>query len=406
MKVLFVTEVGDATGIGGHIYSVQALIRALAPTIDCRTVILGGAPCPALEALPWRPLQIPFQGNRLRLRELARFMDHVRQEKPDVIHAFEPTTCAFARVAAGRLGCGLVYTKCGGPNPLHRFPWSYFPRVPRLIVFSRENEDYFKERRDFRHARIWRIPNRVNEVEPDADKVAALRARLDPARPVILRVGRISPSYEKTAASSIRLVQRLAADGIPVQLVFLGAVHDADAEKRIRDALGEHGVVVSDPEWVGQASALLDAGDLIVGTGRGLMEAAARRRVLLAPTRSGQLPALVNERNWQALFDANFSERSEIPAWDEAQNYADIQRVLTDPEYRLRLATFGRELYEKHFALSGAVDLYRSIYAEAAHPGRRRIVDGLQNWAWMVWRTAGRPQAPAASSCARRSGSA
>lgn len=398
MKILYVTEVGDAAGIGGHVYSIQALIRALAPTIECGTVVFGGAPCPALEALPRRPHQIPFQRNRLRLREWARFREIVRAEKPDVIHAFEPTTCAFARRAAARFGCGLVYTKCGGPNPSRRFPWSYFPRVPRLIVFSRENEEYFRSRRDFRRTQIWRIPNRVGEVEPDPGKVAALRARLDPARPVILRVGRISSHYEKTAEACIRLVRRLAEDGIPAQMVFLGAVHDAGAEKRIRDALGGHGAVLSDPEWVGQASALLDAGDLIVGTGRGLMEAAARRRVLLAPTRSGQLPALVNERNWPALFDSNFSERSEIPAWDEARNYADIQKVLTDPEDRKKLAVFARELYEKHFAMASVVELYRSIYAEALRPGRRRIVDGMLNWAWMVWRTAGRPQAPAVAS--------
>ena len=396
MKVLFITDAGDTTGIGGHLYSVQSLVEALSRRIECVMVSLGSVTSPALAALACPQHRVAFGRGRTRRAELAAFMDIARREKPDVIHAFDPIACAFARVAARRLGCGLLLTKCGGPNPAPRaYPWSYYPRVPRLVVFSRENEQYFKGRREFAGTRVWRIPNRIGAVQTDPAKVAQLRARLDPARPVLLRIGRFSPSYGRTAEMSIRLVRRLVADGIPVQAAFLGAVQNEAAVQAIVDRLGSHGAVISDPGLVAQASAVLDAGDLVVGTGRGLMEAAARGRILLLPARSGQLPALVDESNWEEFFDANFSERSRVAAWDEERNYANIRRALTDPEYRGRLAAFGRKLYEDQFALERVLDLYLAIYEEAREPERGRRLDLARHWLWLMWRAQARPLAPA-----------
>lgn len=397
VKVLFVTDVGDTTGIGGHLYSVQSLVEALSRRVECVVTSLGSMVSPALAALDCPQHRVAFARDILRRAELARFLEIARREKPDVIHAFDPIACAFARVAARRLGCGLLLTKCGGPNPAARaYPWSYFPRVPRLVVFSEENEQYFKTRRGFRGTRIWRIPNRIGAVRENPDKVARLRARLDPAQAVLLRIGRISPSYGRTAEMSIRLVKRLVADGIPVQLVFLGAVQNEAAARSIVDRLGSHGTVISDPDLVAQASAVLDAGDLVVGTGRGLMEAAARGRILLLPARSGQLPALVDESNWREFFDANFSERSRVAAWDEERNYANIRRALTDPDYRRQLSEFSRKLYEDQFALDRVLDLYLSIYEEARGPERGRFVDLARHWLWMLWRAQARPLAPLA----------
>ncbi len=393
MKVLFVTDAGDETGIGGHLYSVQALVAALSPRIECVVVSVGGAACPALEALACRRHRLAFGAGRLRRAERARFLEIVRAEKPDVIHAFDPIAGAFARAAARRCGCGVVFTKCGGPNPAGRWPYSYYPRVERLVLFSEENERYFRTRRRFRRTRIWRIPNRIQEGTTDAAKVAALRARLDPARPVVLRIGRISTSYARTAEQCVRLARRLAADGVPAQLVFLGAVQDPAVARALLADLGGQGIVVSDPELVAQAAALLDVGDLVVGTGRGLMEAAARGRVLLAPVRNGLLPALVTEANWEPLFAANFSERCELVPWDEERNYAEIRRALADPECRRRRSAFARRLYEEQFALDPVVDRYLEIYREAA-PERGALVDRAVHWLWLICRTWRRPLAP------------
>lgn len=395
MKVLFMADVGDAAGIGGHLYTVQALAEALASRIERVVVSVGGATSPALEALDCPKYKLAFGTGRWRRRERERFVQIVRAEKPDVIHAFDPVSCAFARMAARRCGCGWLLTQCGGPNPVGRHLWAYFPRVPRLVVLSQENERFFRETPRFRKTRVWRIPNRINEVAPDSEKIGALRNQLDPERPVLLRVSRISPSYGRTAEMCIRLVKRLAADGVPAQLVFLGVVHDEPTAKALRDELGDLGRVISDPELVAQASSVLDVGDLVVGTGRGLMEAAARGRIILVPARSGRLPALVNEKNWESLFRANFSERSEVQPWDEERNYADIRDVLQDSAARRRRAEFSRKLYEEQFALGRVVERYLAIYEEARGADPRQVVDEAKHWLWMLLRTWNRPSVPA-----------
>lgn len=391
MKVLFITDVGDRAGIGGHLYTIQTMVEALASRIECVVVSLGGATSPGFEALTCAKHRLAFGRGLFRFAELARFQELVFKEKPDVIHAFDPLSCAFARVAARRARCGLLLTLCGGPNPSGRFPFSYYPQVPRLVVFSAENEAFFRSRRRWRETKIWRIPNRVNEVQIDARKIAALRARLDPARKVLLRVGRISSTYGKTAEMSIRLAKRLAADGVSIQVVFLGVVQDVRAEAAIRRDLDGHGVIVSDPDLVARASAVLDVADMIVGTGRGLMEAASRGRVLLVPARTGVLPALVTEANWRGIFESNFSERSEIVSWDEERNYLEIKKALLDSECWKAHSAFSRTLFESQFSLAQALPDYLALYEEARQPERGRYVDLAVHWFSMMWRAHGRP---------------
>jgi len=387
VKILFTTDVGDRAGVGGHLYTIRSMVEALSPHAECVVVSLGRARSPGLESLACPKYQVAFGPGISRRGDLSRFMEVVAKEKPDVIHAFDPVSCAFARVASRKAGCGLVLTLCGGPNPAGRFPYSFYPRVPHLVLFSRENERFFRARRRYRKTRIWRIPNRTNEVQSDPAKVAALRARLDPARPVLLRIGRISLTYGKTAEMSIRLVERLRQDGLPVQLVFLGIIQDPRAEAAIRASLGDLGVIVSDADLVARASLVLDAADVVVGTGRGLMEAAARGRVLLVPARTGQLPALIDESNWQEISDANFSERSEIAPWDEDLNYRKIKSALQDQEYRRSLSAFSRRLYEEQFSLARALPQYLELYEAARRPERGRHVDLALHWLSMAWRT-------------------
>lgn len=387
MKILFTTDVGDRAGVGGHLYTIRSMVEALAPHADCVVVSLGRARSPGLESLACPKYQVAFGPGISRRGDLSRFMEVVAKEKPDVIHAFDPVSCAFARVASRKAGCGLVLTLCGGPNPAGRFPYSFYPKIPHLVVFSRENERFFMGRHSFRKTRIWRIPQRTNEVPSDPVKVAALRARLDPARLVLLRVGRISPTYGKTAEMSIRLVERLQQDGLPVQLVFLGIIQDPRAEAAILASMGDRGLIVSEADLVARASLVLDAADVVVGTGRGLMEAAARGRILLVPARTGQLPALIDESNWHDIFDANFSERSEIVPWDEELNYRKIKMALLDPEYRRSLSGFSRQLYEDQFSLQRALPQYLALYEAARGPERGRYADLALHWLSMVWRT-------------------
>jgi glycosyltransferase involved in cell wall biosynthesis len=386
VKVLLVTNTGS-TGIGGHLYTVRSHYEALRHAVDCALVGIGAVKSPAFDSLPGRTFHVFFRRGLAHFRELREFLKIVGAERPDVIHTFDSTACAFARVAAWRLGCGLVVTMCGGPNPEGPYPRAYFPQVDRLVLFSEENEQFFTRQPRFRRTKLWRIPNRVNEVVPDAEKIGRLRQRLRPGVPTVLRVGRISGYFGKTAAQAIALVKRLTQEGCPVQMLFVGVIQQAAARAAIDQALGPHGIVVSDAEFVTLGSAIVDVGDFVVGTGRSLMEAAARRRVLLAPTRDGAYPALVSETNWAALFRTNFSERGVVVPWDEEANYQAIRQVVLDPGRRQALAAFSRSLYEQHFALPPVMGRYLQLYGEARPPRSGAVWDLLRHWVWLAWAT-------------------
>ncbi|MBE7503817.1 MAG: glycosyltransferase family 4 protein [Verrucomicrobiales bacterium] len=384
MKLLFTTSTGR-TGIGGHLYTVRAHTQALQAHADCVVVGVGAARSPALDTLAGRLHYVGYTSDRSRLRELRHFLALVRAERPDVIHAFDTTSYAFARCAARRVGTGLILTICGGQNPTARYPSQFVPRVDRLVLFSEENERFFRGQRRFSRTMIWRIPNRVNEVSCDPEKVARLRGRLERNKPVLLRVGRLGLFHEKTAMQCIRLSERLNAAGHPVQLVLLGHAQNPGVRERLAAALGPHGVIISDPDFVRMGSAVLDAGDVVVGTGRSFMEAAARGRVLLAPVHAGVLPALVTEANWLSLFHANFSGRCVPNGWDEAANFEAIRQVLTDHDCRARLGAFSRSLFEKHFSLESVIDQYLQIYRESRPPQGWDWYDLAKHWFWLVW---------------------
>ena len=314
-------------------------------------------------------------------------MHIVRSERPDVIHAFDVYACWFGRMAARRIGCSLLLTICGGPNPEGRFPRAFVPQVSRLVLFSEENERFFRAQRRYSRTRLWRIPNRVNEVDTDEAKVRQVRDRLDPARSTVLRVGRFSEFHEATARQCIRLVKSLADEGLPVQLALLGVVQSELVRDALARELGAHGVIVTDPELVRMGSLVLDAGDLIVGTGRGLMEAAARGRVLMVPVHQADSPALVTEANWESLARANFSGRAVPDGWDDAGNRAAIVRALVEVDYRRKLQRFSRLLFERQFSLPAAMPQYLEIYRDPSRDVRQSLLDLAKHWFFLVMRT-------------------
>lgn len=367
-------------------YTLRAHVDALMRHVECAVVGVGAVRSPVLETLRCSVHQI-YARNWSGLRELPQFFKIVRTEKPDVIHAFDTIVYLFSRVAARWCGCGLVLTICGGPNPAGRYPRGYVPLVNRLVLLSEENETFIRSQRRFRKTRVWRIPNRVNEVECDNEKILQVRSRLNASKSVILRIGRFDAFHQKTALQCVRLVRRLSDDGIPAQLVLLGTVQDWQVHNALVEEMGAHGIVITDGDLVKTASAILDVGDLVVGTGRSLMEAASRGRVVLAPVFAASLPALVTETNWRSLFRANFSGRAVPAGWGEDQNYAAISRALTDKAYREQLAAFSRSLFEKHFSLEAAVPQYLAIYRDAKMDEPWRLVDLALHWASVAWRT-------------------
>ncbi len=259
----------------------------------------------------------------------------------------------------------------------------FCPLVDDIVVFSHENNKYFTSRSRFRGSRVHLLPNHVGETPQNPRRVAGLRALAPVGSAVFLRISHIDRTYETTAEQAINLVMRLRRDNFPAFFLGIGVVSESGVCDRLHALLGDSGRLLVSPDYTLNASEAIGAGDFVIGTGRSLMGAAARGRVLLAPVSGPSIPVLVTPGNWEDLHRANFSPRGTLPGLDERENYAMIQTVLASPERRAEFQAFSRALYEEHFALAGAVGKYLSIYRDL-EPRRTRAGDHFLHWLWLL----------------------
>lgn len=384
MRVLYVITAGNR-GIGGHLYSLRDLATALSPHVDTGIVAIGRGPSPVFAGLSC-PVHYVHPEDLWRLRPLWALFRLMRQWRPEVVHAFDTVAYGFARIAASLSGVGLLLTQCGGPNPKGIYPRSYFPKAEHLVLFSRENAEFIASRSRFHQTRFHVIPNRVFDVAPNQAAIASIRRRLQSNCCVVLRIGRISEFHLAAALQTIRLVRELNADGVLSKAVFVGTVQDETVKSSLMAAGEGCALVVTDESIVTYAASVLDVGDLVVGTGSNLMEAAARRRVLLAPLACNPLPALVTEENWRQLAQTNFSARGRLDPFDADSNYRSILSAARDFSEREKLGQFARALFEREFSIEGAVPRYLELYRECRVPPKLDLVDSMLNIVWACWR--------------------
>lgn len=374
MRILFLASVPQL-GLGGHYHSLAAIAGALigSGTVDGSIVTVGRNEAPALAALASEGIRVrhlPFGGANpaqawRALREECRLL------RPDVVHAFDEHAFLFARLAARKFGIGAVVTKCGGPPPP-----KYFPRAEALTVFSQEDRDWFT-----RHGwpAVFLLPNRVRSV-PQDEALCTELARRFTARTRILRISRIVGHYEKTMADSIRLVSRLRAAGFDVELMILGRVYDPAVLRRLQSMGGDAVVWVTDERFTSDPKRLIDVAELVVGTGRSLMEAVARGRTVLCPVAGLLIPCLVTPANVEALAHANFSERGRLDTTDDQQFELLCERLRagrTEEETRF-LASLSARFCDIDAVLPKYAEIYRSRQRRPDRTGPDLLLHGMK----------------------------
>lgn len=379
MKVLFLIATSQ-TGLGGHSWSLRSIVEALRSHVECRIVNLGVAPAGALADLP-----VPCHDILSQSRGLVsplRHLNHlVRSTNPDILHAFDERSLFFARLVAWRHSKAIVHTKCGGPNPI-----GFHPRVDNLVLFSVENERYFSGNPRFRRTRLHLIPNRINEVPQDSTLIARARDGIGAQDVVFLRIARFGLLHKASSQQTLALVKRLRQDGVPARFVQIGVVNSDATLQGVRACLEREDRVLIEPEFTRRASALIEAGDFVVGTGRSFMEAAARGRVLLCPLQNEPLPAIVTRENFNELFATNFSARSRIKGFDGEANYAAIRETVNSPDRRREAQAFSRRMFDEHFSLQAVVPKYMALYRDLKPATKLDVTDLLRHVVRVVWR--------------------
>jgi hypothetical protein len=366
-RVTFVIT-SRAQGTGGHMHSLRDITDALAPHLDARIICVCTTPPPALkgarvpvEMVDYRPEATP--------RVVAQLYRRLRAQGAEWVHAFDPLALKLALPAADALSLRVVLTLCGGPTPRRDLP-----AVDDIVLFSQENLRGLQANPRMRGTRMRLVPNRVRAVEVDAEAAlargAALRAHLSlPADALLLlRINRMSAVYAPVMHQTLALARALRERGLPVRAALVGSPNDPRVVDEVTRLAGSDDAVVTSPEFTHRAAELTPAADAVVGTGRGLMEAASAGRPLFTPIAGHTLPALLDANNFEALHDTNFSPRNRLETSDAALLEA-ADAALRTAAARAAAGAFSRHVFETRFDVRAAIVPYLEVYASA--PRRR-----------------------------------
>ena len=366
------------TGNGGHYHSVKMVAHAYKkkyPQSDVRIISVGNFPPPALYQT-----HVPCEHVHVGIRELwqpGAWMSRLCDAPPTHVHAFDRKAFFFAALLARKFGANLYLTKPGGPNP-----GFYFPFCEDLFVFSKENEEWFRARKKFARCRIHFLPNRTTHVPADMARIDDMRQRYDLSGFVVLRIGRISPYYWRTAQQTLHLADVLRSRGMPAKAVFIGVVESNAALQKILESKHSTYVVVTDPVFTRNAAELLPIADVVVGTGRSAMEAAIAGKPVVCPTQDFDLPVLLTKQTVAQLMRANFSERSSIADPEFGEGSAAPERLislLSDTQRLTEVRSETAAIAAEFFDIDKAIARYSEVYSRR-QGGQLSVAERVVLW--------------------------
>jgi hypothetical protein len=371
-------------GKGGHFYSLHTIAEELSNYFDITIINIGAQPSPILTSEKYHNHFIRFSGKGFIsiYSEIKRITQH---QKPVIINAFDIESFAWARCVGRKTGIPVFHTKCGGPNPN-----GYFPKTTNLILFSKENEEYFLNHETVKNRYIELIPNRVSEIHSDEERISELRLKhgLSSNNKVLLRITRIGEHYKTSIEQGIELTKWLKAKGIAIKFLIVGEVQDPNTLSLIRtkiesESLEKTILIENDSRFTLNASQLLPVADLVIGSGRNFMETTSFNIPLLTTLKNETFPLLVTDENFDEVFKTNFSPRTKISDYDESTNLIQIEGILSSENHSI--STF--KWYENYFSVRAGAEKYKKLYSNPSIFEKEHIsLDALKNVFYTILR--------------------
>lgn len=377
MKILFLISTVNKKkkGNGGHYYSLLTIAEAISKIHEINIVHIGTISSIALNNsnLEVEEILSP-QYNTINI--LSRLDKLVKQIEPDILHSFDVASYFFTRLISLKYRIPTILTKCGGRNPK-----IYFPYAPNLILFSKENELYFNTSTKFKQTKIHLIPNRVNDVKVDNERIEQLKQEIDIAKydTIILRITRIGNSYKKVNFQLINLLHSLRKQNINCCLVFIGTIEDIEIKESLLKG-AEHVYVVSEERFTVNAKELIDFADIVHGTGRSFMEACSLSKMMLVPTVNLEYPVLFTKENYINVLNQNISGRYKEKKYNNEMVVNEIVDLLKNSNRQSEVKTFAKEVFDKYFSINAAMNNYTEIYENTQYIKSIRIFDLFLNY--------------------------
>lgn len=369
MKILYFISV-HGHGRGGHFHSLNHISQKIGENHKVKIISFGPGKSDIIQSNPHFLQHIDFDGlNFFKLRTI------IKQEtcifKPDIFHCFDEGSYNIVRLIIPSNKNILVLNKCGGPNPRH------FPYVKNLILFSLENQEWFKKQNKFKNTNIHLIPNRVKALLPN-EEFQPIEKKTGEF--VFVRICRITAFYRKSIQDAINLVEYFHSKNIKnISLYIIGVVQDITTYNDFKENyLVKIGFVkfFTDPAYTDEASKMIYLADAVIGTGRGLMEAASLGKPLLVINKNGEIPVLLNDSNFHEAFKSNFSERNVFHKLKENDNIKSVSQIINNKDSYNANSSFVLKSFEKYFSLEKAKEAYPKAY-KVSKTSKRKLISDL-----------------------------
>lgn len=311
-------------GVGGHYFSMKAILAAsLFKNTDI--IEIGYSQSPIISSL---------QKYDFVEYSLIRHIQAIRKLKSKLslydevnVFCFDVFSFILLKDMSKHLdtSINLTLVKCGGPDPT-----LYYPPIENLVCFSEENYNFFTNRNDDGRKCISLIPNRVSKAELSFNqKIDEEIVNIKGVK--ILCIARIGIEYKKKIELAYKLKEKLKSNGLNCTLIVIGSVVQNDVFEHIKVALTNDIVWLTAPKYTESASDFIDLFDIVVGTGRGAVEALLLNKKTYIPVNNSQDLTLTDENILAELARGNFSGRTIIPNLNEG----DILEVRGLPNHDL-----------------------------------------------------------------------
>jgi len=354
-------------GRGGHFYSLRTTAEALNGTIKPFVVNIGKNNSPVIDSAEVPKETVLFNGWNI-IKTIRSLVKLVKEEKIDIIHTFDTRVAWFGRFLSVYYKIPIIHTVCGGPNPVE-----FSSHIKYCILYSQENLDYVQNIEKFKDVQLYLIPNRVGISKIDVERINLIKKSIKLEGKTFLRIARFDSAYKKSMVEAIDLIQYLNQKNLKTQLILIGAIENSVVYEEIlayiRDNFIENIYVLTDDIFTINASELIEVADFIIGTGRGLMEAASQNKIILTPVKDSEFPILVNKDNFMSFFSTNFSPRNAMGNNLKNENIEHIVDVLKNINSFKKAKRNSEFFFKEYFYIDSKKNEYEKIYKNLEYQG-------------------------------------
>jgi hypothetical protein len=380
MNVLFIISCinSKSKGLGGHYHSLKETLKNLKSIDKLSLVCVGNIFPKALINFEKECSINIYDFTRTEFKPfsiLKKFKTELKIEEYNIIHSFDRNALYYGRILSYKYKIPSILTKCGGNNI------GYLPYVENIIFYSKENYDFTNSKYNKHKKNIYLIPNRITEFESNIDNITKIKSTIKDVenKHVFLRISRIGKYYMQTNKNFIHLIKQLNSKGIKCVGLFVGTIEDERCLIELQNESDDSIYFFNSDEITKDAKSIIDVANVVIGTGRSIMEAMSKSKIVLSPIKLSNELVLVDENNFESLFYYNFSERSELLNFDTDQNIQKIINSLSNNAYKNQIIEFIEKAYSKNFDVKNLEKNYLNVYYNSKINNKFHVLDFIKH---------------------------